>query len=151
MVNGNLGVWTETRAHSASTPVHGLTAPKLAKTIENSLFRALERPQNAPRRLNTLPRRPKTTPRRPKTAPRRLKMPPRWLQTHTRRPKTPPRRDFGAFLVQKWSKVDTKIASKRDLMLKLPKSKKCRFFQWNLMIFLDSEIKFRAQQRAKID
>ena len=125
LVNGNLGVRTETASPPSKPP----------KTIENSLFRALEppggvleRPQDAPRRLKTLPRRPKTTPRRPKTAPRRLKTPPRWLKTPTRRPKTPPRRDYGDFSLQKWSKVDTKIASKGHLMLKQPKSKKNYFF-----------------------
>ena len=151
MVNGNLGVRIETRGHGACEDSPPQKIRKPLKIHCFALWSLLERPQDAPRRLKTLPRRPKTTPRRPKTAPRRLKTPPRWLYTRTRRHKTPPRRDFGDFLAPKWSKVDTKITSKKDLMLKQPKSKKCLVVQKSLMIFLNSEIKFRAQQRAKID
>ena len=134
MVNGNLGVLTETPGHSPSAHVRGTppihhrqNLPKPFKIHCFGLWSLLERPQDAPRRLKTLPRRPKTTPRRPKTALRPFKTPPRWLKTPTRRPKTPPRRDVGDFLVKKRSKVDTKIASKRDLMLKQPKSKNAYF------------------------
>ena len=89
-----------------------------------------------PRCRKTPPRRPKmppgclkTPPRRPKTPPRRLKTPQDAsktaqdaAKTPTRRPKTPPRRDVGGFLVQKWSKLNTRIASRSDLMLKQPES-----------------------------
>ena len=49
---------------------------------------------------------------------KRLKTAQDSAKTPTRRPNTAPRRDFGGFFVQKWSNVDTRIASKSDLLLK---------------------------------
>ena len=113
------------------------TPPGPRKSSPEPLQNLLQRPQSSPGRSKTLLRGPKT----PQDAP--------W--TLPRRSKTPPRRDFNGFWEPKWCHVDTKIASRRNLMLKQPESSKLLFFQWNLMIFYDSGIDFRSPNRLKDD
>ena len=90
-------------------------------------------------------------PRRPKTCQDASKMCPRCPKMPPRRPTVPPRRDFCGFWEPKWRLVDTKIASTSDVLLRQPETTKCLFVQSNLMIFLNSEIDFRRQNRIKIE
>ena len=51
--------------------------------------------------------------------------------------------------MQKLSQVDTKIASRKDLMLKQLKTKKCLFFQWNLMFFSTFENRISGTESSQ--